>query len=183
MRQSGSRADAREARRRSHRTRSLEQHEAALHRDDRSAARPRVRQDVLQFSDASYVRDGRRRCGGRVRGPRSRSDRDDHIGDRNQSVSEPGLARAAVRGSARRLPLPDALSRFRPQRPDHHERSPRADRGRRGCGAPAAAGRSDRVHPYGVLSDVARLHRRPDRGSGLDAAVRAGPEEFRRAAS
>ena len=43
----------------------------------------------------------------------------------------------------------------------------------------AAAGRANRVHAHGVLSDDARLPRRPHLRQGLDAAVRARAQEHR----
>ena len=72
----------------------------------------------------------------------------DHLADRDQRLREPRLARAAVRGSARRLPLPHAVPRLRSQRAHHHQRSARAVRSGFRRVAAAAAGRADRVHPH-----------------------------------
>ncbi len=103
----------------------------------------------------------------------------DHHADRDQRLRQPRLARAAVRGSARRLPLPHAVPRLRPQRAHHHQRSARAVRGGFRRVTPAAAGRANRVRAHAVLPDDARLSRRAHLRQGLDAAVRAGAEEHR----
>ena len=99
--------------------------------------------------------------------------------DRDHRLRQPRLARAAVRGSARRLPLPHAVPRLRPQRADHHERSACAVRRGFGRVTPAAAGGASRAGAHAVLPDDARLSRRPHLRQGLDAALRAGAEEHR----
>ena len=182
VRQSRRRADAREARRGRDRARAVEQHQAPLHRADRGAARPRIRQDLLQLGHAPHVRHGRRRRRRRVRRARSRpaSARSRRTIETNVYVNRGSLEllfEEVLADFRFRTPY----RRFRPQRAHHHQRSARADaKPTPTPSKPPLRGRADRVHPHGVLPDDARLPGRAHLRPRLDAAVRARAEEHRK---